>query len=92
MVNDPKIILADEPTGNLDQAAGKQIMELFRELNDAGSTIILITHDLKLASQASRMVYIDDGHLSSSMAATHPIGVDKAVPTGRQPLQQGISP
>jgi putative ABC transport system ATP-binding protein len=69
LINEPDIILADEPTGNLDQAAGRQIMELFRELNDAGSTILLITHDMQLARQASRVVHIDDGYLSAAMAS-----------------------
>jgi putative ABC transport system ATP-binding protein len=66
LINDPDIILADEPTGNLDQVAGRQIMDLFHELNREGSTIILITHDLQLAQQASRVVYINDGHLTEA--------------------------
>jgi putative ABC transport system ATP-binding protein len=70
LINEPDIILADEPTGNLDQAAGRQIMELFRELNDAGSTILLITHDTQLARQASRVVHIDDGRLSAPMTSS----------------------
>lgn len=90
LINDPDIILADEPTGNLDQAAGCQIMDLFRELNSTGSTIILITHDPELASQASRLVYIDDGRLSPAVAATRPAGVNVAVTGDRQALQQGI--
>jgi putative ABC transport system ATP-binding protein len=84
LINDPDIILADEPTGNLDQAAGQQIMELFRELNDAGSTILLITHDPLLASQASRVVNIDDGRLSA--AASTSFQCVKPAP------QHGISP
>ncbi len=85
LVNDPDIILADEPTGNLDQAAGSQIMDLFRELNDAGSTILLITHDPQLASQASRVVYIDNGRLSA--AGTNPL-----IHSLRQTHQHGVSP
>jgi putative ABC transport system ATP-binding protein len=91
LINDPDIILADEPTGNLDQAAGRQIMNLFRELNSAGSTIILITHDPELASQASRVVYIDDGHLSSAVAATLPEEKNVVIQGNNQPPQQGIS-
>ena len=64
LISNPDIILADEPTGNLDQVAGGQIMDLFRELNQAGSTILLITHDQQLAQQATRVVYINDGWLS----------------------------
>jgi putative ABC transport system ATP-binding protein len=92
LINDPEIILADEPTGNLDQVAGLQIMDLFRELNNAGSTIILITHDTELARQASRVVYIDDGHLSSAVTTTLPSGPALAVPATRQPLKHGVSP
>ena len=67
LVNDPDVILADEPTGNLDQESGSRVLELFRDLNNSGSTIIFITHDPKLASQASRVVRIDDGHLSAAV-------------------------
>jgi len=67
LVNDPDVILADEPTGNLDQESGRQVMELFRDLNNSGSTILFITHDQQLASQASRVVRIDDGRLSAAV-------------------------
>ena len=66
MVNDPAVVLADEPTGNLDQKSGKQIMELFRELNRKGSTILLITHDDAVANMASRIVHIDNGQLTEA--------------------------
>jgi len=66
MVNDPAVVLADEPTGNLDQKSGRQIMELFRELNRNGSTILLITHDNAVANTASRIVHIDDGQLTEA--------------------------
>ena len=64
MVNSPKLLLADEPTGALDSKSGKQIMELFRQLNDEGVTVVMITHDRKVAEQADRIVYIIDGELS----------------------------
>jgi putative ABC transport system ATP-binding protein len=67
LINEPGIILADEPTGNLDQQSGQQIMQLFRELNRNGSTILFITHDEELASQASRVVRITNGRLSDSV-------------------------
>ena len=67
LVNDPDVILADEPTGNLDQASGRQVLDLFRDLNNSGSTILFITHDPELAKRASRVVRIDDGRLSSSI-------------------------
>ena len=67
IVNDPAVVLADEPTGNLDRKSGKQIMDLFRELNRNGSTILLITHDDSIANTASRVVHIDDGQLTEAM-------------------------
>ncbi len=67
LVNDPGIILADEPTGNLDQKSGSQIMGLFSELNRNGSTILLITHDEAVASTASRVVRIDNGQLTEAL-------------------------
>jgi len=63
LVNDPGVILADEPTGNLDRQSGMQIIELLGELNRNGSTILLITHDENVASAASRVVRIDNGLL-----------------------------
>ena len=61
LVNDPAIILADEPTGNLDSASGQAIVTLFRELHAAGQTLVLITHDSNVARLASRVVRIQDG-------------------------------
>lgn len=64
MVNNPKILLADEPTGALDSKSGQQIMELFQQLNDEGVTIVMITHDRNIASQAKRVVHIIDGMIT----------------------------
>lgn len=61
MVNSPKILLADEPTGALDSKSGQQIMELFDRLNEEGVTIVMITHDRKIASNAKRVINIIDG-------------------------------
>ncbi len=66
LVTRPRILLADEPTGALDRATGAQIMDIFRELNAEGITIVMITHDKKVASYASRTVYILDGRLYSA--------------------------
>lgn len=63
MVNSPKLLLADEPTGALDSKSGKQVMDLFRELNDRGVSILMITHDANIASCADRVVTIFDGEL-----------------------------
>lgn len=64
LVTNPSIILADEPTGNLDSRTGQEIIQLFHELHEANNTIILITHDEKIAEQALRTVHIFDGKLS----------------------------
>ena len=65
LVNDPEIILADEPTGNLDQHTGKAVLESFKDLNKLGKTIILITHDQYVAQHASRIIKILDGGIES---------------------------
>ena len=67
VITQPSILLADEPTGALDQKTGKQVMELFKELNDEGRTIIMITHDANIAKHAHRIVKILDGKLSEGV-------------------------
>ena len=64
MVNNPDVLLADEPTGALDSKSSKQVMELFQQLNDEGVTVIMITHDRNIAGHAKRIVDIFDGELS----------------------------
>ena len=64
MVSNPSILLADEPTGALDQKTGRQVMTLFRKLNDEGRTIVMITHDTNIARNARRIVHIIDGVLT----------------------------
>ena len=64
IVNNPAILLADEPTGALDSTSGSQVMELFQKLNDEGMTIIMITHDADIASHAKRIAIIRDGILT----------------------------
>ncbi len=63
LVNDPAVILADEPTGNLDQSSGRQIMSLFTELNDEGRAIVMVTHNPELGRCAREMVELSDGHV-----------------------------
>ena len=63
IVNNPKLLLADEPTGALDSKSGAQVMELFQKLNDEGVTVLMITHDPDIASHAKRVVMIRDGEL-----------------------------
>ena len=64
LITNPPLILADEPTGNLDTSSGKEIMEIFHRLNEEGNTIVLITHDNGVAKQAKRVIRIQDGRLS----------------------------
>jgi putative ABC transport system ATP-binding protein len=63
LANDPPIIIADEPTGNLDSATGEAIMRLLRELSEQGKSVVFVTHDLMLASTAHRVVHVQDGHI-----------------------------
>ena len=64
LVGNPSLLLADEPTGALDQKTGRQIMALFKELNDEGRTIVMITHDINIAANAHRIAHIIDGRLT----------------------------
>ena len=61
LAGNPSLILADEPTGNLDSKTGADVMKLFHELHEAGNTIVLITHDAKIAAQTPRSIHIHDG-------------------------------
>ena len=63
LINNPKIILADEPTGNLDSATSQMILELFTELNRLGITLIIVTHNLDLARKAHKMYTLKDGQI-----------------------------
>ena len=63
----PSLILADEPTGNLDSKTGADVMRLFHELHEAGNTIVLITHDAKIAAQTPRAIHIHDGKVLEPM-------------------------
>ena len=66
IVGEPDILLADEPTGALDSASGLQVMDLFKQLNDEGMTVIMITHDSEIAAHAKRTILIRDGILSNA--------------------------
>ncbi len=63
LVNDPAVLLADEPTGNLDSETSEEIMGVFRDLNATGRTIIMVTHDEDVASHAKRIVRVKDGRI-----------------------------
>jgi putative ABC transport system ATP-binding protein len=72
LVNEPDLILADEPTGNLDTKAGLEVLAIFQELNRQGKTVVLITHDAAVAAMASRVVEIVDGRIVSDGAVSEP--------------------
>jgi putative ABC transport system ATP-binding protein len=73
MVNNPAIILADEPTGNLDSKTSIDIMALFREIHNKGNTIILVTHEENIARHANRIIRLLDGHIESDQPNEQPI-------------------
>jgi len=72
LVNDPELILADEPTGNLDSKAGMEILAIFQQLNRLGKTVVLITHDASVAKMAKRVVEIVDGRIVSDTPVENP--------------------
>jgi putative ABC transport system ATP-binding protein len=66
LVNNPDIILADEPTGALDREMGQQVIDIFKEINNDNKTIIIVTHDSNIASQCDRIITIEDGRIKSN--------------------------
>jgi putative ABC transport system ATP-binding protein len=79
LVNRPSILLADEPTGNLDTATGEEILELFRELHEGGNTILLVTHEDEVARKARRIVRLRDGLVESDLPVEDDAGRPAAV-------------
>ncbi|PYP17165.1 MAG: macrolide ABC transporter ATP-binding protein [Gemmatimonadetes bacterium] len=72
LVNEPSILLADEPTGNLDSATGEEIMRLFEELHDGGQTIVLVTHEHDIAAHARRQIHLRDGLIERDVRTERP--------------------
>ncbi len=64
LMNEPKLLLADEPTGNLDSATGNGILEVFEKLNRIGQTIVMVTHDERIARKAGRIITLADGKIA----------------------------
>ncbi|MBA2586089.1 MAG: ATP-binding cassette domain-containing protein, partial [Chthoniobacterales bacterium] len=73
LVNDPEVLLADEPTGNLDSRIGIEIMGIFQQLNRRGITIVMVTHEPDIASYAFRNVMMRDGLVQSDRAVPQPL-------------------
>jgi len=67
LVNNPAILLADEPTGNLDSKTGEEIMQVFKRLHEGGDTIILVTHEADIAAHAHRVIYVRDGQVEKDV-------------------------
>lgn len=96
IVNNPKVLLADEPTGALDTKSGEQIMEIFQKLNEEGVTIVMITHEPEIAAHAKRVLHIRDGMLLEAQASgTTPAGaapVTGETPAPSAPLPPDVIP
>ena len=82
LVNRPSILLADEPTGNLDSKTGKEIIGLFERLHDQGNTILLITHEVEVAAHAKRVIHIKDGNVGSDQRSEIGTAVDPVQSSG----------
>ncbi len=70
LVNDAKIIFADEPTGNLDSKSGEVVLDFFQKLNDDGKTIVIVTHESYVAQSAKRIIHVRDGQIESDEKVT----------------------
>ena len=79
LVNRPSILLADEPTGNLDSATSVEIMRVFGELHAEGQTVVLVTHEPDIAEHAHRVVVLRDGRIDTDRRVEHPVGAASAV-------------
>jgi len=84
LVNNPRIVFADEPTGNLDSHTGDAILQLFRKLSQEGRTIVLVTHDPEIAAVTPRRIEIRDGRIATKLDLTL-AGIKPAAHPGAQP-------
>jgi putative ABC transport system ATP-binding protein len=76
LITDPSIILADEPTGNLDRKSGLEVLAIFKRLNREGRTIIMVTHDQGVADHSDRIIVLKDGEISGDLVVAHPLDAE----------------
>ena len=89
IAGDPALILADEPTGNLDSLMARQIMELLEQINSMGTTVVLVTHDPELAQRAQRNIHVMDGMVADAVAAAGALGRARQVHPGSAAERDG---
>jgi putative ABC transport system ATP-binding protein len=87
LINDPPIIMADEPTGNLDTRSGIEILEILQDLNDNGITLVMVTHEREVADHGDRIIHIRDGHIRGS----EDVGEKKSASEARSALENEAS-
>ncbi len=87
LITDPALILADEPTGNLDRSSSLEVISILQKLNREGRTIVLITHDQEVADHAHRVLVLDDGRIRSESRPENPLNADEELAS----LQEGVA-
>lgn len=90
LVNKPAIILADEPTGNLDSVTSEEIMEQFQQLNDEGVTVLIVTHEPDIAEHTKRIITFADGYLTSDTIVSNPLSASEILKTKQTDLEKSL--